>query len=195
MNVNYRQGAKGDCLRIAELDYMASGGAVEYLFHDLIPDMSALQLLASGLEQDVYPHTFRSCIVAECDQKIIGMALSYPAHFHCITDELTNFLPADRLERFHDFYSSRVEGSYFLDAMCVDEVYRGLGVGTALLEHTKSRACSEGYGELSLIVFADNSRAIKLYEKQGFKRVKNIRLDPHELLPHNGGCLLMKLEM
>jgi len=113
MNVSYRQGNKGDCHRIAELDYIASDGAVEYLFHDLVPDKSALQLLSDGLEQDVYPHTFRSCIVAEFDQKIIGMALSYPAHFHCITDELTNFLPANRLEKFHEFYSARVEGSYF----------------------------------------------------------------------------------
>ena len=195
MNVNYRQGNKGDCHLIAELDYIASDGAVEYLFHDLIPDKSALQLLSDGLEQDVYPHTFRSCIVAEINQKVIGMALSYPALFHCITDELTNFLPADRLEKFHEFYSARVEGSFFLDAMCVDEAYRGLGIGKSLLEHTKLKASSEGYNELSLIVFADNSRAIRLYEQQGFKSVRNIKLEPHKLLPHNGGCLLMNVEI
>lgn len=195
MNVNYRQGNRDDCRRIAELDYVASGGAVEYLFHDLVPGTSALQLLSDGLEQDVYPHTFHSCIVAELGQEIIGMALSYPARFHCITEELINFLPADRLERFHDFYSSRVEGSYFLDAMCVDEAYRGRGIGKSLVEHTKSKAVSEGYDELSLIVFADNSRAIKLYAKLGFKIVKNIKLESHELLPHNGGCLLMKVEI
>lgn len=192
MNVNYRQGKKEDCPRIAELDYIASGGTVEYLFHDLVPDKSAIQILSDGLEQDVYPHTFRSCIVAESGQKIIGMALSYPAHFHCITDELVNFLPPDRLERFREFYSTRAEGSYFLDAMCVDEMYQGAGIGKSLLEHTKINASSEGYNELSLIVFADNTRAIKLYEKQGFKSIKNIQLEPHKLIPHEGGCLLMK---
>ncbi|WP_233152880.1 GNAT family N-acetyltransferase [Motiliproteus sp. MSK22-1] len=193
--MNYRQGNKGDCCRIAELDHIASGGAVEYLFHDLIPNKSALELLSDGLEQDVYSHTFRSCIVAEFDQNIIGMALSYPAHLHCITDELTNFLPVDRLEKFHEFYSARVEGSYFLDAMCIDKAYRGLGVGKSLLEHTKSKAISEGYNELSLIVFSDNSRAIKFYKRQGFRSLRNIKLEPHKLLPHNGGCLLMKVEI
>jgi GNAT superfamily N-acetyltransferase len=133
MNLNYRQGKQEDSQRIAELDYIASDGAVEYLFHDLVPGLSAIQLLSNGLEQDEYPHTFRSCIVAESDQKIIGMALSYPAEFHCITDELVNFLPADRLERFREFYSSRVEGSYFLDAMSVEKKYRGTGIGKALL--------------------------------------------------------------
>ena len=88
MNLKYRQGKREDSQRIAELDYIASDGVVEYLFHDLVPGLSALQLLSNGLEQDEYPHTFRSCIVAESDQEIVGMALSYPAEHHCITDEL-----------------------------------------------------------------------------------------------------------
>ena len=195
MNLNYRQGKKDDSQRIAKLDYIASAGAVEYLFHDLVPGLSAIQLLSKGLEKDEYPHTFRSCIVAESDQKIVGMALSYPAEFHCITDELVSFLPADRLERFREFYSSRVEGSYFLDAMSVEEKYRGAGIGKALLERTKVKACSEGYAELSLIVFADNTRAIGLYEHNGFERVKNIELEPHKLIPHEGGCILMKCSL
>ncbi len=192
MNVHYRQGEKDDSNRIAELDYIASGGAMEYLFHDLVPNMSATQILSNGLEQDVYPHTFRSCIVAEFDQKIIGMALSYPAHFHCITEELVNFLPPDRLERFREFYSSRVEGSYFLDAMAVDEKCRGKGIGKSLLEYTKVKARNESYTELSLIVFADNVRAIRFYEQHGFKGIKNIQLERHRLIPHEGGCTLMK---
>lgn len=192
MNVDYRQGKKDDCQQIAELDYIASDGTIEYLFHDLVPGLSAVQLLSNGLEQDVYPHTFRSCIVAESDQKIVGMALSYPAGLHGITDELVNFLPADRLERFREFYSSRVESSYFLDAMCVDKKYRGNGIGKALLEQTKIKASSEGYGELSLIVFADNTRAISLYENNDFECVKNIKLEPHKLIPHENGCILMK---
>ncbi|MDY6955817.1 MAG: GNAT family N-acetyltransferase [Pseudomonadota bacterium] len=195
MNLTYRHGMIGDCHRIAELDYEASDGAVEYLFRGLVPNRSALKLLSDGLQKDIYPHTFRSCIVAEADQAIVGMALSYPASFHRITDELENFLPADRLKRFHDFYSSRVEGSYFLDAMCVDESHRRLGIGKELLERTKSKASNEGYGHLSLIVFSDNVVAIDLYKNHGFKVVKNINLEPHDLLPHNGGCLLMNVEI
>lgn len=191
MNVSYREGKKEDCHRIAEFDYIASDGVVEYLFHDLIPNISAIEILSDGLEQDVYPHTYRSCIIAESNKQIVGMTLSYPAQYHCITEELINFLPLDRLERFREFYSSRVKGSYYLDAMCVDEIYQGKGIGKSLLEHTKIKAGSEGYRELSLIVFADNERAIGLYEKQGFKNVKHIKLEPHRLIPHDGGCILM----
>lgn len=191
MTITYRQGKKEDSQRIAELDYIASDGAVEYLFHDLVPGRSAMQLLSDGLQQDTFPHTFRSSIVAISDQEVVGMALSYPAQFHCITSELENFLPADRLERFRDFYSSRVEGSYFLDAMSVDGEYRGKGIGKALLDQTKDKARSEGFTELSLIVFADNTTAVSFYEQSGFKRVKSIKLEAHELIPHEGGCILM----
>jgi ribosomal protein S18 acetylase RimI-like enzyme len=191
MHVNYRQGEEGDSQRIAELDNMASDGVVEYLFRDLVPTMSAIDVLANGLEKDVYPHTFRSCIVAETEQNVVGMAMSYPAAFHCLSDELMDFIPRDRLERFYAFYSTRVEGSYYLDALSVDEPYRGLGIGRALLEKTKIKAQNEGYTELSLIVFSENTQAIALYQQQGFTGIKNIALEPHELIPHKGGCLLM----
>lgn len=192
MNVTYRQGRKSDCHEIAKLDNIASGGALEYLFHDLVPNMTATELLSSSLEKDIYPHSFKSAIVAENESQVIGLALSYPAKFHCITEELTNFLPEDRLEHFKDFYSSRVEGSYLLDAISVYEKYRKKGVGKSLLEYTKKKAIDEGYKELSLIVFSDNENAIKLYKDNGFEYVKSIDLKPHELIPHEGGCILMK---
>lgn len=192
VNVAYRQGRKNDCHEISVLDYIASDGALEYLFHDLVPNLTATELLSNGLEQDVYPHTFKSTIVAENEHGIIGMALSYPAEFHCITEELKRFLPEDRLEHFKDFYSSRVEGSYLLDAICVYDKYRGQGIGKSLLEHTKKKALDEGYNELSLIVFSDNKNAIKFYSDNKFENVKSIDLKTHPLIPHNGGCLLMK---
>jgi GNAT superfamily N-acetyltransferase len=192
MNVIYRQGRKNDCREIAELDYMASEGALEYLFHNLVPNMTAAEILSNGLEQDVYPHSFRSAIVAENENQVIGVALSYPAKFHCITQELKNFLPEDRLEHFKNFYSSRVEGSYLLNAIGVHDKYRRKGIGKFLLEHTMRKALSEGYNELSLIVFSDNKNAIEFYNDNKFEYVKSIDLKPHKLIPHDGGCILMK---
>lgn len=120
------------------------------------------------------------------------MTLSYPAEFHCITDDLKGFLPEKRLGHFEDYYSSRVDGSYFLDAISVYEEYRGRGIGKSLLEHTKKKALYEGYNELSLIVFSDNENAIRFYNDNKFEYVKSIELKRHELIPHTGGCLLLK---
>lgn len=110
--VTYRPGRKPDCRRLAELNSIASGGAIEFLFHDLIPGMTPVEIVASQLEQDHYPHTFRSVIVAACGSRIVGMALSFPAQYHTITDQMRNFFPTDRLEHFERFFTTCVEGGY-----------------------------------------------------------------------------------
>lgn len=192
MEVIYREGQKADSYAIAELDYMASEGAAEFLFHDLVPGFSPVQIIASGLEQDSDPHSYRSAIVAEFNQNVIGMALSFPATYHQITPEMRDFFPADRLDHFKDFFATRVEGSFFLDALGVLPDYRNKGIGSQLVELTKSKAQTEGYNSLSLIAFADNIGAQRLYQRHGFETVKPIELKPHPLIPHQGGCLLMQ---
>ena len=97
--ITYRVGRKDDCLRIAELDNIASGGAIEYLFRDLIPGMTPVEIIALNLEQDSYPHTFRNVILAEYKAQILGMALSFPAKYHTITRQMRRFFPAERLRQ------------------------------------------------------------------------------------------------
>ncbi|MEW8049909.1 MAG: GNAT family N-acetyltransferase [Candidatus Thiodiazotropha sp.] len=194
MNVIYRAARKEDSYRIAELDYIASGGASEYLFHDLVPDSTPIQVVAYGLENDFYPHSFRSAIVAESNDEVIGMALSFPTKFHGINDEMRNFLPFERLEHFKAFFSARVDDSYYIDAICVDSEYRNKGIGKSLLEKTIEKARKEGFSLLSLIAFVDNHKAIKFYNDHGFVALRQVELKKHALIPHTGGCLLMRAE-
>ena len=192
MDVVYRAARKEDSYRIAELDYVASGGASEYLFHDLVPNSTPVQVVAYGLENDFYPHSYRSAIVAELNNRIIGMTLSFPAEFHCVNDEMRKFFPPERLEHFKEFFSARVDESYLIDAFCVDREHRNKGIGETLLEKTIGKAHKEGFSLLSLLVFADNQKAIRFYMAHGFTTVRKVDLKEHELIPHKGGCLLMK---
>jgi GNAT superfamily N-acetyltransferase len=193
--ITYRPGRKPDCRRLAELDNIASSGAIEFLFHDLIPGMTPVEIVASELENDRYPYTFRSVIAAAYGPRIVGMALSFPARYHTITDEMRNFFPSDRLEHFKQFFTTRVEGSYYLDALSVDEQFRNQGIGSKLIDLTAARARQEGFSSLSLITFADNASARRLYRKKGFSVVKPIELKPHRLIPHQGGCLLLNCDI
>jgi ribosomal protein S18 acetylase RimI-like enzyme len=192
MQIKYRDGLKKDSKQIAELIYIASGGAIEFLFHDLVPNLSPTQIVAHNLENDYYPHSYKSAIVAEYNEDIIGVSLSYPSHFHKITDEMKKFLPKERIEHFKHFYSARVEKSLLIDALCVHEKYRRKGIGSELIDLTKKKAEEIGYDTLSLIVFADNLTALQFYRNNGFEIIEKIELKPHELIPHKGGCLLMK---
>ncbi len=195
MHINeiiFREGRKEDSQRIAELDNIASGGTLDFLFSGLVPGMTPVQIVAHGLENDHYPHSYRSTIVAEHNGKIVGMSLSFPSQYHAVTEELRNFLPADRLDHFREFFSSRVAESWYLDALGVDERYRNIGIGSELIRRTAQKAKKEKFSVMSLIVFADNETAVRLYRKIGFEIEKRVSLGPHPLLPHRGGCLLMK---
>jgi putative acetyltransferase len=65
-----------------------------------------------------------------------------------------------------------------LEQLCVALVYFGCGVGAFLLNHAK-RLCPK---RLSLDVNADNPRALRFYEKHGFRRAAS-GINPHSGLP------------
>jgi hypothetical protein len=87
---------------------IASDGVMEYLFHSLVPGMTPVQVIAHNHENDNFPHSYKSAIVATDKSDIVGIALSYPSSYHKITDEMRSFFLTDRLEHFSAFYSSRV---------------------------------------------------------------------------------------
>ena len=126
---------------------------------------------------------------------MVGMALSYPSSYHKITDEMRSFFPAHRLAHLGHFYSSGIENSWFLDALCVIESHRRSGIGEKLISLTREKAVENGYNSLSLIVFADNALAIPVYERTGFEIVKTVELRGNEFIKHEDGCLLMKCEI
>ena len=195
MTIKHRPAEKPDSAKIAELIDIASDGVVKYLFHDLVPQMTPVQIMAYNLEKDNYPHSYKSALVAADGTNVIGMAVSYPASYHRITDEMRGFFPNERLEHLSDFYSSRVPNSWFLDALGVDDTYRRKGIGRRLVELTQERAKDNGYEILSLIVFADNSTALAFYKALGFRVVQEINLEGIEFIPHHDGCLLLKYDI
>ena len=192
MDITYRTARKADCLRMAELINIASGGVVEFLFHDLMPELTPQQIIAHNLESDHGSHTYKNAIVAEAENQVVGMALSFPALFHQITAEMRQYFSEDRLDHLSDFYAARVDDSLFLDALCVDQKLRRNGIGGKLISLTKKKAKQNGFKILSLIVFADNTKALNVYHQHGFEVHAPVELNSHERIPHEGGCLLMK---
>ena len=189
--LEYRSAEKADCATIAELIHMASDGVVEFLFHDLVPDKTATQMVAYNLETSPGPHSYKSAIVAVDKGSVIGMALSYPSSYHKITDEMKNFFPADRLAHLNDYYAVDMPASWFLDALGVEAVYRQRGIAAQLVRLTRKKAIDNNYDVLSLIAFADNTPALTLYEKFGFNAVAKIQLAGNAYIPHSNGCLLL----
>ena len=108
---------------------------------------------------------------------------------------MKSFFPEDRLEHLSHFFSSRIENSWYLDAVCVGESHRRNGIGEKLILLTRDKAIENGYNTLSLIVFADNTLAIPVYKRTGFEIVQKFELKENEFIKHKGGCFLMKCEI
>lgn len=195
MDISYRTGQKEDCPKLAEFVYIASDGVVEFLFHDLIEGASPVQMVAHNLAKDTGYYTYINTIIAQDGPNVVGASLSYPSRYHGISDEMRNFFPADRPVHLEAVLSGQVEGSLYVDTLCVDENYRGNGIGAELIALTKEKADGEGFNGLSLIVLADNVNAHRLYYRCGFEVVAAIEMAPHELIPHEGGALLMRCRL
>lgn len=60
-----------------------------------------------------------------------------------------------------------------IDTLCIDEKYRGKGIGTKLLEYLKEYGKENNCTDMYLTVNEENETAIRTYEKFGFK-VKSI---------------------
>lgn len=71
------------------------------------------------------------------------------------------------LKEWIDYFSREKQG--YISALAVSEDFEGMGVGKFLLEKAEEWCKQKGYKELVLQVFSQNKKAIKLYEKSGYK--------------------------
>lgn len=191
MDITYRNAYKSDCPILAEYIYYASDGVLDYLFKDTIPDITVTQLLTFGLEDEQRYNSYKSVIVAEYNQKIVGAIQAYSNIYHIIDDEMRSFIPGERLQKFEEFYDSRVENSLLINAMYTDEAFRRKGIANQLLAMVREEAGTMGFDKLSLFVLADNIPAQKLYLSNGFKTIKEIKLHDSVKINHEGRILLM----
>ncbi|WP_286415772.1 GNAT family N-acetyltransferase [Myroides odoratimimus] len=93
------------------------------------------------------------------------------------------------------FPSKRDKDVVYVDAIAVDENFRGLGVGKMLLEEVEKLALEHHARYVSLDVIKENPRAKKLYEQIGFVEVKYNELDERtsDKLGFSGYYYMMKI--
>ena len=64
----------------------------------------------------------------------------------------------------------------YIDDLCVEESCRNMGIATALYRHVTEYAKNQGYGFITLNVWAGNDNAQKFYEHLGFT-VRNTHME------------------
>ena len=61
-----------------------------------------------------------------------------------------------------------------IDDICVDEKYRGNGIGTELVEFAKKLALENGLDKIELNVYENNQNAVRFYKRLGFTTQKRV---------------------
>jgi GNAT superfamily N-acetyltransferase len=190
-DITYRPARAEDSRTIAQLICEAGGGLYEYLFDDLIPFMSALDIVAAAVGADGSPLSYANCRVATSGPaQIVGAANLFPADL--IREEPFVPFASDRLDHIRPLLRLQDWGSMLLNAIAVADTHRGRGVGTGLLDWADACTLQAGLSRLSLHVWTDNLGAIRLYKARGFVEMGIAEVPPQPRLPHSGSILMEK---
>lgn len=179
-----RPALKTDCRRIAELYRVSSDGVADYIWTKLAqPGEDILEVGRRRYEREGTPFSYENCRLVEREGSVVGMLVAFPMHVD----------PGDResdpvLAPYGDLEEDQ---SYYVCGMAVDAEHRGRGIGTALLAEAEKTCRALGLGKLSLIVFEQNARAKRLYEREGYEEKMRRPVVPHPLIHYTGDALLM----
>jgi GNAT superfamily N-acetyltransferase len=191
-HISYRMARPDDRRDIARFMSIAGGGIYEFLFDDLIPFVTAVDLLSSGIGGEQYPISYRNCRVASLgpEGEIVAAANVFPADL--LKEDQYVLLASERHDHVRPMLELQDWGSMFLNCLAVSSAHHEIGTGATLLDWAEARAAAAGYDRLSLHVWADNVPAVQFYEARRFVRVGIANIPAHPRLSHTGGSILMR---
>lgn len=136
------------------------------------------------------PLSWKNASIAESDAEVVGLLLGYaePDVMPPFPGHLPAFLvPILELEWL-------ATSRWFISMLAVHKPWRGMGIGTKLLEHAELKRTETGMRGLALIVEDGNSGARALYERMGFAMVASRPMHryPNGTRPGNDWLLMVK---
>lgn len=192
MTISYRYATADDVDKIAELTVIAAGGISEFMLDGLFPKTSAQELLKLAILNEKNPMYYANTLVAEQEGGVIAATNFYPAKEHGVPALMKAFIPPERINHMKNFYESRVDNSLYVHTMSVLPEYRHTSAAMDLMKALKKIAFEKKLKFLSAHVWADNKPVVMALKLAQFEVIENIAVARHELLPHDGGMLLMK---
>jgi len=187
-HVMFRPARRRDCAAIAALYRISSDGVADYIWTRLAgPGEDILAVGRRRYEREDSVFSYRNCTLVEVDGGIAGMVVAFPMHTDPGYVEADPVLaPYSRLEQ---------DNSYYICGMALFPEYRGRGIGSRLLALAEEHGRADGFGTVSLIVFEQNTGALRLYLRAGFREVKRAAVHPHPLIHFSGDAILMVKEL
>lgn len=148
----------------------------------VIPEATILDVLAEAVAEPTYRFGYKRGLVYEEQGQIASVAFGYPNEAEPMVDEplkqvLRNHQLDDEIQFFVD--PETLNNEWYLDSISVDERFRGLGIGSKLLDALPAIAERDGKSVIGLNVDKANPNAKKLYARKGFTDVAEMMISGH----------------
>lgn len=192
MNIEFRLGREADIELIIGYILRAGDGLFESLLDGVLPGVGAKQLLRLAVKDESSPLNYGNAILAEGENQVVGLALSYPVLHYGLHPLLQSLLPQARLDPMTALLASKVPDSWYLNSLAVADVFRGRGLARLLVGCCGDLAVEAGQSQLSLHVWSDNAAAIGLYRELGFDEVERVPVSLRGVRNRAGEMILMR---
>ena len=181
--IEFRAAKKQECRIIAELFSISSGGVADYIWSKLAEEgENILDVGQRRYEEEDSVFSYKNCIVAEVDKRVVGMLVGFPM----VSDGKVSDDPV-----LAPYSSLEVDNSFYICGVAIRQECRGKGIGTQLMKLAEQQAKLRKFDALSLIVFEENREAVAFYQKLGYREVKRKKIIPHPLIHAEGDAVLM----
>jgi ribosomal protein S18 acetylase RimI-like enzyme len=173
---------KDDLYKVAQLIYESDKKVFGKLFGAKDKALDRIKSLIL-LENNTFSYKHILCYD---DNGIKGILVSY--NFQEIDYKLEeadylkafSMLRAIRMGMVYDVYGklfSRFDSGYYIECFCVEEPFRGKGIGSKLMQ-SLFKSIGEKHKKIYLDVSVLNTKAVKLYKRMGFDVVGRKMLTP-----------------
>jgi ribosomal protein S18 acetylase RimI-like enzyme len=193
-DIHLRAARASDARSIAELIAISSDGVALIEWQQQAsgnPAMAPLDIGAAMYARDEGNYSFRNCTIAEVDGQIGGMLLTFAVPEGPVP-RLTRKRPgADDPDVFAPVKYLEEPNSWYVCGVALFPEHRGRGIGTELMATAEAQARERGFDTLSLVAFAENRGAVRLYQRLGYRIVDHAPIVPHPMIPYTGDALLM----
>ena len=163
-----RQATAADAAHLVRFINMAADDLPLHFWRKSVgPDGDALAYGHERAARETGSFSYRNAWLSEVDGAVAAGLLGYPAEVDpapIAPDTPAIFVPLLELE-------AMAPGSWYLNVLATYDVFRGRGIGSALLAEAERIARAAGHTSISLIAEDTHLDALRLYRAKGYQEV------------------------
>ena len=139
-----------------------------------------LETLDKYITMDTNRLSYKNIWIYEKENQTVGLILAYNSNdVKKLDAPILKRLSSQNIFR-DSFDKECFEDEFYIDTVSVFEKFQGRGIAKELFYFIEQKAKELAFKKVSLLVDVDNLKALKLYEKIGFKKNTILQISKHD---------------